>query len=48
MCSFFRFEDKLNTDLLEILPVLLVSLISFVNDSDRVSVFVKRQSLSDI
>ena len=33
-------EDKLNTDLLETFSVLLVSLISFVNESDRVSMFV--------
>ena len=36
----YSFEDKFNTDLLETFFVLLVSLISFANESDRVSVFV--------
>ena len=44
----YSFEDKLNTDLLEILSMLLVSLISFVNDSDRVSVFVFQLSPSTL
>ena len=33
----YSFEDKLNTDLLETFSVLLVSLISFANESDRLS-----------
>ena len=35
----YSFEDKLNTDLLQTLYVLLISLSSFVNESGRVSVF---------
>ena len=34
------FGDKFNTDHLETFSVLLVSLISFANEGDRVSVFV--------
>ena len=44
----YSFEGMLNTDLLETLSMLLVSLISVVNDSDRVSVFVFQLSFSTL